>query len=310
VKRYIISFIILTKIIFGCLWISGTTIDGSYTNQNPRDDVQLEILSRQIKVKPKQLIKNIDNFSLIDDKSPKEEREAIVMILKGDYSKAIEKLLECEKKYPNRYSVASNLGTAYELNGENKKALKWISEDLRRDPNSHYKTEWLHRYILKLKVEHKDISKYLKIHRVIELPKKFNNDTKILVDKKYRTVKSIRGSIYYQLRERVLFVKPKDPIVADLLYTLAIINANTSNLENATKFLNLAKMYGFVDEKKLLDDKDRYNKIISTSKLSPMWHINYILDDPSRILLYILFLLIVLLIFKLFKNIAIFLKKR
>jgi len=46
-----------------------------------------------------------------------------------------------------------DLGTAYELAGKNEPALRWIREGLRRNPNSHKGTEWLHVKILEAKIE-------------------------------------------------------------------------------------------------------------------------------------------------------------
>ena len=42
------------------------------------------------------------------------------------------------------YAVASNLGTTYELLGDNVKALEWIKKGLERNPKAHGGTEWVH----------------------------------------------------------------------------------------------------------------------------------------------------------------------
>jgi hypothetical protein len=48
--------------------------------------------------------------------------------------------------------VAANLGTALELLGNKEEALHWIREGIRRNPQSHEGTEWLHAKILEAKI--------------------------------------------------------------------------------------------------------------------------------------------------------------
>ena len=78
--------------------------------------------------------------------------KGLVLILSGQYGTAIDVYLEIEKQAPNRYSTASNIGTAYELIGENEKALQWIKRSLEIDPASHDNSEWIHVTILEAKI--------------------------------------------------------------------------------------------------------------------------------------------------------------
>jgi hypothetical protein len=51
--------------------------------------------------------------------------------------------------------------------------------------------------------------------------------------------------LYYQLNERVSFVKPKDKIVAQLLFDLGNISYLMREKEEAAETYKLAKEYGF-----------------------------------------------------------------
>jgi tetratricopeptide (TPR) repeat protein len=75
-----------------------------------------------------------------------------VLIYTGEYAKARDVLLEAERISPGHYAVASNLGTAYELLGENEKALEWIRAGMERNRKSHEGTEWVHVKILEAKI--------------------------------------------------------------------------------------------------------------------------------------------------------------
>ncbi len=63
--------------------------------------------------------------------------KGLLLILLKRYKEAIKLYLEIEKIQPNRYSTASNIGTAYELNGDNENALKWIQKAVQVDHTSH-----------------------------------------------------------------------------------------------------------------------------------------------------------------------------
>jgi len=76
-----------------------------------------------------------------------------VLVLQHKYSEALEIYLNIEKLQPNRYATASNIGTIYELMGENKKAHEWISKAIKINPKSHEGSEWLHLKILETKMD-------------------------------------------------------------------------------------------------------------------------------------------------------------
>jgi tetratricopeptide (TPR) repeat protein len=77
---------------------------------------------------------------------------AVALMYLGRSQEAVGLLNQLEKERPGEYFVAGNLGTAYELSGNNEEALRWIREAIRRNPASHEGTEWLHEKILEAKI--------------------------------------------------------------------------------------------------------------------------------------------------------------
>jgi tetratricopeptide (TPR) repeat protein len=94
---------------------------------------------------------------------------ASIGIYLGEVPQAIEQLEALEKEKPGESIIASNLGTAYELNGNVEKALEWIKEGIHRNPTDHKGTEWLHVKILEAKLALAHDGNWLKTHSVLEL---------------------------------------------------------------------------------------------------------------------------------------------
>lgn len=121
--------------------------------------------------------------------------------------------------------MAANLGTAYELMGKDELALEWIRKGIERNPESHQGSEWLHVRILEAKIGLKKDPDWLKGHSVAgldfgdgELPSRPSPSSLPLGnDGKPLSFLRAHAGIGYQLSERLRFVKPADPVVADLL---------------------------------------------------------------------------------------------
>jgi tetratricopeptide (TPR) repeat protein len=163
-----------------------------------------------------------------------------VLIIEGKLNEALKLYLELEKKHPNRYSTASNIGTIYELLGENKKALEWINKAIRINPNSHNSSEWLHSKILEAKIKGSDFynSNFL-INVDFGL---YNFPISILSESK---LNNLENSIYYQLNERISFIKNQDSIIANLLFELGNIAMLKKQFFEADQIFKMAKEYGF-----------------------------------------------------------------
>ncbi len=177
-----------------------------------------------------QATKNIDYLS---DK-------ALLLIILKEYDKAIKIYLEIEKKNPGRYETASNIGTAYELIGENKKALKWIKKAIEIDTNSHHGSEWIHRNILETKIAGDKLVNSMSLLNI-----DFGNDSVPVSTIPKSELGNLYVHLFYQLNERIYFVKPKDKIVAQLLFDLGNLAYLHDYYKDAIEDYELAMQYGF-----------------------------------------------------------------
>ena len=178
------------------------------------------------------------------------EAEALELIYAGHYPGAVPLLQKAEETAPGDYSIAANLGTAHELVGNNTEALRWITEAMRRYPDSHRGTEWVHVLLLKAKLEDAATPDAAARRPLLNVPRRVTPTTPILVEGATRTAEQVRDAISYQLHERLVFVKPKDRYVAELLFTLARLNASLVSIESAADLLTLAEIYGYADPEK------------------------------------------------------------
>jgi len=146
-----------------------------------------------------------------------ENKIAVALIHLGRTSEALKILEKLEGTAPGSYYIAANLGTAYELSGDNEKAYRWIAESMKRNPESHFGTEWLHLKILKSKQAIKMDPQWIDKNSVLgidweliggELSKvQVSDDRKVVL-----AADAVRKAIEYQLHERTEFVKPTDPV--------------------------------------------------------------------------------------------------
>jgi hypothetical protein len=172
----------------------------------------------------------------------------VVLILQKKYNEAIKLYNQIEKTHPNRYSTASNLGTIYELTGDNVNALKWIEKSIKLNFNSHKASEWIHVNILKAKVNGLIFSS----QNIINTDFSFESFPK--TDLTENNLSSLRFQIYFQLNERMSFIKEKDKSIAVLLFDLA--NIDYLLAEKSSQYKELYKMaidYGF--DQKFIEDR-------------------------------------------------------
>ncbi len=230
-----------------CAWVSGTTVDGVYSHElGGRSGVDGLMGAYEDGVR--------DRFARVFDVEVgalSAEDAAMRLVLEGEYEKGIADLLEIENgEGKKRYTVASNLGTAYELSGDFVNARKWIAEGIKRDEESHYGSEWLHLFILDSKL---GVVK----ERFSDLMVNVEGEEwyQVTFEGKKYEMHELRRALIYQLNERMVFVKGDSPIVADLLLSLSMIVAERSGLERAVKLLELAEKYGDVDQVKFLRER-------------------------------------------------------
>ena len=175
---------------------------------------------------------------------------AVALIHLGEIKPAIALLEDAERKSPGQYETAANLGTAYELDGENQKALSWIKEGVNRKNESHYGTEWLHVKILEAKLALEKDQNWLKHNSILAMNLQ-NGDAAQLSAKPVtdfrgaqKPLVEIEDALVYQLHERLEFVPAPDLVVADLLLDLSRVFSITRTTEHRNQIRNLALKYG------------------------------------------------------------------
>ncbi|WP_343696496.1 tetratricopeptide repeat protein [Flavobacterium sp.] len=179
------------------------------------------------------LYKKTNDIDYLSDKG-------YVLIIQKKYDEALNLYLNIEKTNPNRYSTASNLGTLYELMGENQKAYNWIKKSIEINPKSHNGSEWLHLKILEAKILN---SSNLKGQFLINtnFGTAGSPETKLTKEE----IEKLAKEIYFQVNERMSFIGPKDEIISILLFELGNLVQLIGEHENALRIYNKARVYGF-----------------------------------------------------------------
>jgi tetratricopeptide (TPR) repeat protein len=161
------------------------------------------------------------------------------LVYLGRYQEALEVFLAVEKMKPGLYATAANMGTTYELLGDNQNALKWIKRAVEIDEHSHEGSEWIHVRILEAKIN----SNLQTAEHLIGIS--FGADVTPVSKKSIAFLETLMQQLYYQLSERMSFVKPEDPVVALLLFELGNVQALVADLSTAVICYDLAKKYGY-----------------------------------------------------------------
>jgi tetratricopeptide (TPR) repeat protein len=168
-----------------------------------------------------------------------------MLVYSGQYLKAKQIFQEIEQKNPGLYQTSANLGTVYELLGKNDSALYWIKRAVAINPSSHRGSEWIHVKILEAKIKANGNENYLWTNSILSLD--FGDD-KIPVNRNNLDLKNLGDQLYDQLNERMSFIKPKDPIVAQLLFDLGNILALRANATSGLQVYQTAQEYGYSSE--------------------------------------------------------------
>lgn len=207
--------------------------------------------------------------------------KGLLLILLKQYDKAINLYLEIEKLEPNRYSTASNIGTAYELIGQNENALKWINKAIKINPAAHNNSEWIHANILQAKIKGDSLinSSFLInadfTSKVKGLSFEPAPETKLTENE----LKKLADALYYQLNERVSFIKGKDKIVSKLMFYLGDISYLQKNYFDAFVIYSFARNYSDDEFHNQIDE--RIN-IVATNVSSRLDNINTELKQANR----------------------------
>jgi tetratricopeptide (TPR) repeat protein len=152
---------------------------------------------------------------------------AVALLHLGETAPAIALLEQVETEKPGLYNTAANLGTAYELAGDNPKALALLRKSIELNPAAHERTEWLHLKILEAKIAITADPAWIKTNTILgrtfvekePLPPLRGNRGEPL------TNDQVKLALKYQLHERLQFVKAPDFIVGNLLVDLGTVVA-------------------------------------------------------------------------------------
>ena len=191
--------------------------------------------------------KNIDDYS----------DYGVYLIYLGRYQEAKEVYHQIERTHPGQYATAANIGTIYELLGQNDSALYWIKKAVQIDPTSHMGSEWIHVKILEAKINGDAF-----VNSPFLIGTTFGNDIKPQTILSENELNKLRQEIFYQLEERMTFIKPENQLVGLLLFELGNITALTRDVTTALRIYDKAVEYGFVND--VL--KKRYEYFLSLQK--------------------------------------------
>lgn len=180
-------------------------------------------------------LKEQKNFMLLSDYS-------VGLMKLGKSTEALVILKELYKHYPNEYIIASNLGTAYELNGLNDSALKYIKRTIQLNPNDHEGSEWIHVKILEAKLQMATNTSYLLKHKVLNLSAEQLKNKETL------------KHLLIQLQERVPFSPAPNELMGLLFEETGDVSANVESIEYARAYYQIAQKY-YGSKSPLLDGK-------------------------------------------------------
>jgi len=206
--------------------LDGTTIEGTGMSEIPQAHFDLDSHNTR-KILKQKLHRAYELYSKTHALKDYNDFGAL-LVYSGQYTRAQKIFQEIEAKKPGLYATAANQGTVDELLGNNKEAYHWIKRGLEINPDSHHGSEWIHLKILEAKVHAKGNPDYYRTHNILGLD--FGQD-KIPVKKTKRDLHQTKKQLYYQLEERLTFIKPKNPIVAQLLFDAGNITAITDDVK-------------------------------------------------------------------------------
>ncbi|QIO07041.1 tetratricopeptide repeat protein [Acinetobacter shaoyimingii] len=177
----------------------------------------------------------------------------VLLIYAHQYDKAIQTFKSIENSHPNLAKTAANLGTAYELKGDSVKAKYWIQQGMKRDPNIHQGSEWIHVKILDAQLNQQKDKTWIQKNDVLGLD--FGKD--VAPKAKVKTIKFENHSYNLekilvhseiQMDQRLRFVN-QDPIAAQIVFNMGNIEAYLmqNDLQTITSLFDVADMSGYAD---------------------------------------------------------------
>ena len=253
-------------------WYFGTGLDGekkefygsenmhgSFLSSPPRKadywERKLAKFEVQIADVGKRLQKETDQkkkYVLSDDLQKLRNNRARCLILLGRVAEAKKLLIDIEEKFPGESTIAENLATCFDLEGNYKEALKWINIATERNSMSIYSNLWVYKKILQARFKLQSDSEFLQKNPVSGQDLDITSDELPFLAVKGMDFWSRRfklGStakhIREQLQQRIQLEKTdEDPVIACLMEELASVYAISEVCEIAIPVYELALEYG------------------------------------------------------------------
>lgn len=263
---------VLPGIADACVWSYGTGLNGAKVSVNGL--VGAEIVAELNRFVPRaDWEKQRKSFaSRATQDHYTRNNLAVALLHLGEVSPAIALLQQIEREHPGSYVTAANLGTAFELAGDDRAALQWIRQAIARNPSSHQGTEWLHVRILQAKLALRADPRWLQSHSILgadfgtavipKLPKQFSTH-----DGRPLKPEEVADALWYQLDERYQFVHAPDPIVGSLLVDWANLLLRTETLESAAALYREALRFGTPNPELTLRRLRRVEQTLRDAKL-------------------------------------------
>jgi tetratricopeptide (TPR) repeat protein len=224
-----------------CLWFNGTDLQGRPVTV---EGFSAQVFVDQLQHPGRSWEADRERFehdpTLQSDTKVRSDYGAVLVHL-GRLQEALKIFQEIERRGAGDYVTAANLGTTYELTGDNQDALIWIKQAVVRNPDSHYGTEWLHVNILEAKLALTRDPRWLESHSVLGI---YFGSSEEPVKQDREQMRRVQRALVYQLQERLEFVKPPDPIIADLLFDLGNVMAVSHTLEHGLPLYDLSLKFG------------------------------------------------------------------
>lgn len=235
--------LLLTACAFGCINLYTTLLNGTvrYGDSEPGDCM---VHGKHVdRTAIKHVLDSLDAAGRQHGMGPEDLNDrGVMLIYLGRYAEAVEQFRALRRSGFNSYTVNANLGTAFELMGENDSALACIRRAVAIDPASHEGSEWIHVKVLERKVALANgqatgpiLGCSFGAGELPRAPERIGLEV-------------LRSHLMYQLQERLTFVAPRDPVVAELLFELGNTQALLVNVECALDLYEQAAEYGLSTE--------------------------------------------------------------
>lgn len=205
----------------------------------------------------------------------------VLLVKSGYVYKALSYFRRLGHQHGNDYTVAANLGTTYELSGNNDSALWWIKKGMELNPQSHRGSEWVHVKILEAKLALAKDPGWLNTHTVLGLqgkaPVHKDNSKDNNPEKGGAFFSPVEAQVMYQLHERLPFMTPPDALMASVLRELAAYQEE-AEMEIALMHYEYAQEYAGGKDKAIKQAHDalerKFNALMQSKNAGGDWGFN------------------------------------